>query len=62
MKTNFYNKNYSQSLAFIMRFQATWKWPILNAPTSVLPSGDVCVKEIRVDVKIRLGQILYFLE
>ena len=28
MKTNFHNKNFALSLAFIMRFTAIWKWPI----------------------------------
>ena len=28
MKTNFHNKNFAVSLAFIMRFTATRKWPI----------------------------------
>ena len=28
MKTNFRNKNYAQSLAFITRFKATRKWPV----------------------------------
>ena len=28
MKTNFHNKNFALSLAFIMRFQATRKWSI----------------------------------
>ena len=28
MKTNFHNKNFALSLAFIMRFKATRKWPI----------------------------------
>ena len=27
MKTNFHNKNFALSLAFIMRFKATPKWP-----------------------------------
>ena len=31
MKTNFHNKNFTLSLAFIMRFKATRKWPIGNA-------------------------------
>ena len=28
MKTNFDNKNFAVSLAFIMRFKETRKWPI----------------------------------
>ena len=28
MKTSFHNKNFAPSLAFIMRFKTTWKWPI----------------------------------
>ena len=28
MKTDFHNKNDAQSLVFIMRLKATWKWPI----------------------------------
>ena len=28
MKANFHNKNFALSLAFIMRFRATRKWPI----------------------------------
>ena len=28
MKTNFHNTNFAPSLAFIMRFTATRKWPI----------------------------------
>ena len=30
MKTNFHNKKFALSLAFIMRFKATQKWPIAN--------------------------------
>ena len=30
MKTNFHNKNYARSLAFVMRFKASRKWPIVN--------------------------------
>ena len=38
MKTDFHNKNFALSLAFIMRFKATRKWPIdllmlQNVPT-----------------------------
>ena len=28
MKTNFHNKNFALSLAFVMRFKATQKWSI----------------------------------
>ena len=30
MKTNFHNKNFALSFAFIMRFTATRKWPIFD--------------------------------
>ena len=30
MKTNFHNKNFALSLAFILRFRASWKWPITS--------------------------------
>ena len=30
MKTNFHNKNFALSLAFILRFKATRMWPIMS--------------------------------
>ena len=35
MKTNVHNKNVALSLAFIMRFKATRKWPILTSDAIV---------------------------
>ena len=37
MKTNFHNKNFALSHAFIMRFKATRRWPIVSLPP-VAPS------------------------
>ena len=40
MKTNYHNKNFALSLAFITRFNATRKWPI-HWVVPRLPSGIV---------------------
>ena len=39
MKTNFHNKNFALSLAVIMRFKATLKWPIASSCFPALGAG-----------------------
>ena len=42
MKINFHNKNFALSLAFIMRFKATRKWPISYKPLASLLCSILC--------------------
>ena len=51
MKTNFHNKNFALSLAFIMRFKATRKWTISMRSLTVDGGGAL---GMRGTVSIRL--------
>ena len=43
MKTNFHNKNFALSLALIMRFTATWNWPIVVSVFTTKKTVENCV-------------------
>ena len=55
MKTNFHDKSFALSLAFIMRLKATRKWPTLNlfimmkeSTTAHLPSQQISQRDTAI--------------